>query len=459
MVLTRHEFHDPMIIALLAKFRSGGILNAKWRIYLEILALIGRSALTRQTVASGLRIALAVVLAIVALRVTVKRLDQFASRYNNYDFDQLFDWGTRYRTGQDIWAPHQEGETRPGKPRQIYNQPPAFVEAFAPLTRLDQPTAHWIWEIAQVAFLTLAVWLVASEIDPPPDPATVVIFIALALLFQSVRRVLFNGQQSPLLLLSMVIAWKSARRDRPAAAGLSLAIGTLLKLYPGALAVYFLLRKRWSVLSWTAAFFLAGVVATGVDKWLKMPGSHDYDRWLVVHNSKNSVALLPNIYAWSASLAKGGAPPWIAVIAVTVILDIGLAAVLFWATSDAANDSVSDGLVFGLWLIAMVLISPLAFWSELVMLFPAYIFASIAAWRLSISGRAFPGLEVVAGAILIGICAAVELVTALPDFQPHMLEALLIFIATTTILTGWLDASRRSGYRTTQSVELGAPAA
>ena len=434
-------------------------LNVKCGIYREILALIGRSALTRQTVASGLRIALAVVLVIVALRVTVRRLDQFASRYNNYDFDQLFDWGTRYRTGQDIWALHQQGETRPGKPRQIYNQPPVFVEAFAPLTRLDQPTAHWIWQIAQVAFLTLALWLVASEIDPALDPATVVIFIALALLFQSVRRVLFNGQLSPLLLLSMVIAWKSARQGRPAAAGLSLAIGTLLKLYPGALAVYFLLRKRWSVLWWTAGFFAVGVLASGIDKWLRMPSSREYDLWLVTHNSTNSIALLPNIYVWSASLAKGGAPPWMAVIAVTLILDIGLAAVLFWATSNAANDSVSDGLVFGLWLVAMVVVSPLAFWSELVMLFPAYIFASIAAWRLSNSGRAFPGLGVVAGAILIGICAAVELVKALPDFRPHMLEALLIFIATTTILKSWIGASQRSAGRTTQSVELGAPAA
>jgi hypothetical protein len=221
---------------------------------------------------------------------------------------------------------------------------------------------------------------------------------------------------------------------------LSLAIGTLLKLYPGALAVNFLLRKRWSVLWWTAGFFVAGVVATGIGKWLKMPLSREYDLWLVVHNSKNSIALLPNVDAWSASLVKGGAPPWMAVIAVTLILDMGIIAVLFWATSTAANDSISDGLVFGLWLVAMVLVSPLAFWSELVMLFPAYIFASIAAWRLSISGRALPGLGVVASAILIGICAAVELVKALPDFQPHILEALVVFIATTAILRSWINA-------------------
>lgn len=195
------------------------------------------------TVASLLRIALAIVLATVALKVTVRRLDHFAWRYNSYDFDQLFDWGTRYRAGQDIWSPHQEGELRPGEPRRIYNQPPAFVEAFAPLTLLDKRLAHWIWQIAQLAFLALALWLVAREIDPPLDPATVVIFIALALMFQSVRKMLFNGQLSPLLLLSMVIAWICARRGRPAAAGFSLAIATLLKLYPG----------RWPSISYCAS--------------------------------------------------------------------------------------------------------------------------------------------------------------------------------------------------------------
>jgi hypothetical protein len=194
------------------------------------------------------------------------------------------------------------------------------------------------------------------------------------------------------------------------------------------------------VLWWTAGFFLAGVVATGIDKWLKMPASREYDLWLVTQNSTNSIALLPNVYAWCASLAKGGAPPWMAVIAVTLILDMGVMAVLFWATSTAENDSISDGLVFGLWLVAMVLVSPLAFWSELVLLFPAYIFASIAAWRLSNSGRAFPGFAVVVAVILIGACAAVELVKALPDFRPHMLEALLIFISTTIIFRSWIDA-------------------
>ena len=429
---------QPNLLATMSgDWYSVGLQREEYR---RILVPMLSSSRPSPAVISLFRIALAIVLAIFAAKVTVRRLHQFDTRYSSYDFNVFFDWGTRYRNGEDIWAPHQKGDVRPGKPRQIYNQPPTFVEAFAPLTRFDQRHVHAIWQVVQLCFLTLALWLLVREIDPPLDPFTVVIFIALALMFQSVRRVFFNGQQSPLLLLSMVVAWICARRDRPAAAGLSLAIGTLLKLYPGALAVYFLLRKRWSAVWWTAGFVLAGVVATGIGNWLKMPLSREYDLYLVVHNTKNSIALLPNVYAWCASLAKSGSPPWMAAIAVTLILDIGLAAVLVWATSNAANDSVSDGLVFGMWLVAMVLVSPLAFWSELVMLFPAYIFASIAAWRLSNSGRVFPGFVAVAGVILIGTCAAIELVKALPDFQPHMLESLLIFIATTIIFTSWIDA-------------------
>jgi hypothetical protein len=122
-----------------------------------------------------------------------------------------------------------------------------------------------------------------------------------------------------------------------------------------------------------------------------------------------------------------------------VILDLGIIAVLFWATSRAANDSVSDGLVFGLWLIAMLLLSPLSWRPELPLLFPAYIFAAVAILRLSI-GRAFTGIELVAGTILIGLCASVELVKALPDFRPQTLTAVLTFIGTTIILRCWIDA-------------------
>jgi len=399
--------------------------------------VIRRSALLSPAVKSLLAIALAVVLVIVTVRVTVRRLDQSASRYHAPDFVVLFDWGIRYRAGKDVWAKPDMGELRTHKHVHICNSTPAFVEAFAPLTLIDQQLAHPIWQIAQLVFLVLALTLLAREIDPPLELATIVILIALALMLRSVRTGIYSASSSPTLLLLLVTSWLWARRGRPAAAGLSLAIAILLKLYPGALAGYFLLRKQWSELWWAAGFFLVGVVATGISNWLKMPMSRGFTTSEIARSSVNHVALLPSVYGWCASLAKTGEPSWIVVIAVCMILDMGIMVVLFWATSTKANDSISDGLVFALWLTAMLLISPLAWRSELVLIFPAYLFASIAVLRASIDGSAFTRAGFLVGTILIGICAAIELIKALPDFQPQTLTALLVFIGTTLILRSW----------------------
>jgi hypothetical protein len=62
------------------------------------------------------------------------------------------------------------------------------------------------------------------------------------------------------------------------------------------------------------------------------------------------------------------------------------------------------------------------------------------ALRVSIEGRAFNGAGFVAGIILIGICAAVELIKALPDFRPQTLTALVTFAGTALILRSWIDA-------------------
>ena len=425
----------------------------------QILAQKLRRALPSPAVRSLLAISLAVVLAIVAIRVTVRRLDQSASRYDAPDFVVLFDWGTRYRSGKDVWAKPDAGEMSGRKHVHICNYTPAFVEAFAPLTLIDKQLAHSIWQIAQLLFLVLALTLLAREIDPPLDLATIVILIALALLFGSVRVGIHSAKSTPMLLLLLVTSWLSARRGRPAAAGLSLAIATLLKLYPGLFAGYFLIRKRWSELLYAAGFFLVGVVATGISNWLKMPMSRGFTISEIVRSSMNHVALLPSVYGWCASLAKTGEPSWIVVIAACMILDMGIMVVLFRATSTRANDSISDGLVFALWLIAMVLISPLAWRSELVLVFPAYLFASIAALRGSIDGSAISRAGFLVGTIPVGTCAAIELIKALPDFQPQTLTALLVFVGTSTILKSWMYASQRSGYRTSQSARLAAPAA
>ena len=108
----------------------------------------------------------------------------------------------------------------------------------------------------------------------------------------------------------------------------------------------------------------------------------------------------------------------------------------------------------------MVLMSPLGWRSELVLLFPAYIFASMAALRLATERRALPGMGFVAGTTLIATCAVVELVKALPDFRPQTLTAVLTFIGTAIILKSWIDAAPlrhlRQGEQSSLPAESGA---
>jgi hypothetical protein len=91
-----------------------------------------------------------------------------------------------------------------------------------------------------------------------------------------------------------------------------------------------------------------------------------------------------------------------------------------------------------------VLISPLSWRSELVLIFPAYLFASIAALRALDDARAFTRMGFLLGTILIGACAAIELIKGLPDFQPQTLTALVVFIGTTIILRSWNAAQGKN---------------
>jgi hypothetical protein len=371
-----------------------------------------------------IRIALAVMLAAMAINATVLRLEHYSDRYDSYDFVFFFGWGLEYRTGQQVWTQSSTGEVEPGVQRHFCNYTPPFVEAFAPLTRLDPPVAHWIWQILQIAFLALALLLLTIEVKPRLDPATVAIFISVSLMFKPVLMMIISGEFAGLLLLLLTVSWIFARHGRPAMAGLSLAAGVLLKLYPGALAFYFLIRKRWAELWWTSLFFFAGVFASGIDNWRKFllsgightlkPITHEY----AIHAS-----LLPSVYTMLSALANRGTPSWTAVIAITSILDLMVIAALVWATLRAESDSVSDGIVFGLWLTAMLLLSPLAWSHELVLLFPTFLFAGLAATRIVAEGRPFARWQLTVGASLLGACASVELIHVLPDFRqqtiPH----------------------------------------
>ncbi|HVA81471.1 MAG TPA: glycosyltransferase family 87 protein [Candidatus Binataceae bacterium] len=392
---------------------------------------------TKRRTGLRLRAVLALVLAIVAGYSTAQRLEGFDWRYTKPDFRIFYSWGIDRLDGRDIWAEPAAGMVRPGISRRFCNFTPFFVEAFTPLAHLSQRTGHRVWQGIVLGGLIAALVLLARGIEPPLDVATTVIFVSLVVVSQTTREVLKFSQMSPLLLPPMVISWLASRRGRPMVAGLALAAAVLLKLYPGAFAGYLLLKRRWLELGWTAVFCAAGIALSGPGNWVNMftLGIPPSLPWILTRNSLHA-SVLPVVHSLLAhsALFMRGNPPWRAVLAVTAVIDLVLIALVACATFRADDNVEQDGIVFGLWLGLCVMLSPLAWRHDLPLFFPLYLFAALAIVRLLAIQAAWTRADFISGCALLAGSSAIELIHSIPDPNPQLILAMLIFVASLLIL-------------------------
>jgi hypothetical protein len=126
----------------------------------------------------------AAILAIVAALSFAQRIRAVTHRYDDVDFAIFYGWWTDYSSGGDPWVvSSKKSDLRPGLSRPHYcNYPPFFVEVFSPLARLDQKTAFWIWEAAQMLCLVGAVLMLARANAPPLGAAPTIILLSLVIL-------------------------------------------------------------------------------------------------------------------------------------------------------------------------------------------------------------------------------------------------------------------------------------
>lgn len=121
--------------------------------------------------------------------------------------------------------------------------PPTSVLLAVPLTGLDYPTAHLVWNVLSLAALAASLVLVVRQLARPPW----MLLPALALLLAGwpLHLQLYHGQLNLVLLLSIVGTWALDRTGRPCAAGTLLGVAVAIKLFPAFLFVYFVARRRW----------------------------------------------------------------------------------------------------------------------------------------------------------------------------------------------------------------------
>lgn len=158
---------------------------------------------------------------------------------------------------------------------EIFTHPPATVLLALPFAGLDYPDATLAWNLVSLAALAVSAWLVGRALEISRSFWAVFPLLTLLLLCTPLWDQLGQGQLNLILLALVTGTWVAERSGRPVWAGFFLGAATALKLFPGFLALYFVLRGQWSVLI-AAACTLAALV--GVT--LILPGPDAYRAYL-----------------------------------------------------------------------------------------------------------------------------------------------------------------------------------
>jgi hypothetical protein len=378
--------------------------------------------------------ALAAILAIIAAIVLAQRLHAISHRYDQFDFTVFYGWWTDYSRGGDPWT-DQSG------PMRGCNYTPAFIEIFSPLGRLDQKTAFWIWQAGQLLCLVAAVLLLTRGKVPSISAAPTTIVLSLVLLSRPFMGALVWSQVAPMLLALLAAAWFCARRERPAAAALCLALAALLKLFPAGAAGYFLFGRRWRALGWTIGFFVAGVLLTNPSRWIEL-ATQGLHISFHVKGGNGGITVLPFVRRSVAHFAGTtiATEPLLAVWGLTALIDFALLAIAVAATITGRGRDDLDGLLFGMWIALALLMSPLAWEQDMLLLIPSYVYGLLAAWQGFQLREAGWNIALIAGSAMLVSCIVSALIKAVP--HPGFPMLLAAYLGAALILRARTESAR-----------------
>ncbi len=151
-----------------------------------------------------------------------------------------------------------------------YIYPPVFAAALRPLAHLPYATAKGCWLVLNGVFLALSAPLLVRLAGFPARAPSLAAGALLVALYPPVHQALRLGQVSPLLLLlcagsldALLTTGGRPGHAQEAAAGLSVAIAAMAKVFPGLLIPYLLTTGRKRAFVYALAGLLA-CVALGI---------------------------------------------------------------------------------------------------------------------------------------------------------------------------------------------------
>lgn len=126
-----------------------------------------------------------------------------------------------------------------------YRYPPLTAIMAMPLLALPPRWAGFAWSLGSSAAALAGMALLASALTT--QKARLPLAWALLALFTPLMTTLYAGQVNTWMLFAVALALWAFKRERPLEAGLALSLGTMIKVMPAALIVYFAWRRQWRV--------------------------------------------------------------------------------------------------------------------------------------------------------------------------------------------------------------------
>jgi uncharacterized membrane protein len=153
------------------------------------------------------------------------------------------DFGQEYRAAKRLMGGGlvYEGSTN--------NHPPFNALLFIPFAFLPYQLSLQIWTLLSVAlYLGIGYWI-ARYLQISLPPVGWIMAIGIALCWYPFQVHLALGQISLLVIACLISGWVLLRQEQDYLSGLLFALAFLIKLFPGLVFLFLLLRGKWRALA------------------------------------------------------------------------------------------------------------------------------------------------------------------------------------------------------------------
>jgi Glycosyltransferase family 87 len=145
---------------------------------------------------------------------------------------------------------------------ELNAHPPSAVLLALPFAGMDFADAFLAWNVLSLWALATVAWLLFARLGPELSPWVLPAAVPCLLAGQPFVHQMIQGQLNLVLLLLITGAWAADRSGRLAWAGALVGAAATIKLFPGFLVLYFVLRRRWRAVAAAAASALGLTLVT-----------------------------------------------------------------------------------------------------------------------------------------------------------------------------------------------------